>query len=68
MEQRAEIRRPYFVEKRSKRAIRRLDRNPVSHTLADHDEEQAREQLAVLSFIARRLDDAREAPPEWRGA
>jgi len=42
-------------------------RNPVSHTLADHDEEQARELLAVLSFIARRLDDARGAPPVWRG-
>jgi uncharacterized protein (TIGR02391 family) len=42
-------------------------RNPVSHTLADHDEDQAREQLAVLSFVARRLDDAQVAPPEWRG-
>lgn len=42
-------------------------RNPVSHTLADHDEDQAREQLAVFSFIARRLDDARAAPTEWRG-
>ena len=41
-------------------------RNPVSHTLADHDEQQAREQLAVLSFVARRLDDARNASPEWR--
>ena len=41
-------------------------RNPVSHTLTDHDEGQAREQLAVLSFIARRLDDARTAPPAWR--
>ncbi len=42
-------------------------RNPASHTLADHEEDQAREQLTVLSFIARRLDDARAARPEWRG-
>jgi uncharacterized protein (TIGR02391 family) len=43
-------------------------RNPVSHTLADHDENPAREQLAILSFIARRLDDAQAAPPEWGGS
>lgn len=43
-------------------------RNPVSHTLADHDEDQAREQLAILSFIARGLDNAQAAPPEWRGS
>jgi uncharacterized protein (TIGR02391 family) len=42
-------------------------RNPASHTLAGHEEDQAREQLNVLSFIARRLDDALAAPPEWRG-
>lgn len=42
-------------------------RNPTSHTLANHDEEQAREQLAVFSFIARRLEDARGASADWRG-
>jgi uncharacterized protein (TIGR02391 family) len=42
-------------------------RNPVSHTLADQDEDQTRGQLAGPSFIARRLDDAQAAPPAWRG-
>ena len=43
-------------------------RNPASHTLASHEEDQAREQLAVLSFVAHRLDDAQAASPEWRGS
>jgi hypothetical protein len=43
-------------------------RNPASHTLVSHDDGQAREQLAVLSFIAHRLDDALAAPPEWGGS
>lgn len=40
-------------------------RNPTAHSLTDPDADQAREQLAILSFICRRLDDARNAPPEW---
>ena len=43
-------------------------RNPAAHSNAHPDVDQAREQLAVLSFLARRLDDARNAPPEWADA
>lgn len=43
-------------------------RNPAAHSSFHPDVDQAREQLTVLSFLARRLDDARNAPPEWAEA
>jgi uncharacterized protein (TIGR02391 family) len=43
-------------------------RNPAAHSNFHPDVDQAHEQLAVLSFLARRLDDARNAPPEWADA
>lgn len=43
-------------------------RNAASHSLKDPSEVDARDQLAVLSLIFRRLDDARGAPPEWSGS
>jgi uncharacterized protein (TIGR02391 family) len=41
-------------------------RNPAAHSNSHPDVDEAREQLAILSFLARRLDDAHTAPPEWR--
>jgi uncharacterized protein (TIGR02391 family) len=40
-------------------------RNFHAHNLDEPPGDEAREQLAIFSYIARRLDDARTAPPEW---
>jgi uncharacterized protein (TIGR02391 family) len=41
-------------------------RNVHAHNLDEPPEDEAQEQLAIFSYIARRLDDARDGPPEWR--
>ncbi len=41
-------------------------RNVHAHNLDEPPADEAREQLGIFSYIARRLDDARAAPPEWR--
>jgi uncharacterized protein (TIGR02391 family) len=41
-------------------------RNVHAHNLEQPHVDEAWEQLAIFSYIARRLDEARNAPPEWR--
>jgi len=40
-------------------------RNVHAHNVDEPNVDEARERLAIFSYIARRLDDAHTAPPEW---
>ncbi|MGN6187476.1 MAG: TIGR02391 family protein [Conexibacter sp.] len=43
-------------------------RNPLAHRRIEMDQSEALEQVALLSFAMRQIEDARGAPPEWGGA